>query len=205
MDNEKNIKRQNFDPVYYRTKYFMHNIKTDEDARKHYEKIGYHKEYIISICDEMKTHDCLCNCKIKNNFHKTGDRYVDILNNSRIIRKEIVSNYSTDVLSNNDKKYLEKKLNNDKKSLDRKSLDKKLKDNNLDKFIDPNKVSDVYSFDNPRNDSGVTTAYTNVNEDNTRRKTKFKLNELNKKIDNLDQKITQLTQLLYILIENKKL
>jgi hypothetical protein len=69
--SDKEIKRINFDAPYYRSKYFIYGIKNNEEALKHWENIGYKKKLITSICDEMKTHNnCLCQCKIKNEFSK---------------------------------------------------------------------------------------------------------------------------------------
>ncbi|AYV84103.1 MAG: hypothetical protein Hyperionvirus17_23 [Hyperionvirus sp.] len=66
---DKLTKRQNFDPEYYRARYFLNNFRTDEEALEHWDKVGYRKSYLISVCDELKTHDhCLCSCKVKNDF-----------------------------------------------------------------------------------------------------------------------------------------
>ena len=75
----KLIKRANFDPEYYCSRYFMHNFKSSQDAYEHWEKEGYDKGYLISVCDELKSHDhCLCVCKIKENKKDNKDINKDI-------------------------------------------------------------------------------------------------------------------------------
>ena len=100
--NDKFIKKTNFDHLYYKNKYYEYRLKTNDDAINHWDKIGYKKRLYVSICDEMKTHDnCLCRCKIKNNFiQKNHDKcihkykikndksIIDEINNSEVIEKQ---------------------------------------------------------------------------------------------------------------------
>ena len=72
--NSKNIKRLNFDWEYYSARYFMYNLNSYEEALDHWEKVGYRKKLLTSICDELKTHDhCLCICTIKDNTKQDSD------------------------------------------------------------------------------------------------------------------------------------
>lgn len=66
---KKYIGRANFDFEYYRNKYFLFKFKNKEQALKHWEAEGFRKHFLVSICDELKTHDNpLCKCKILNDF-----------------------------------------------------------------------------------------------------------------------------------------
>ena len=58
--------QQEFDPEYYRAKYFMYNFKSDDEAYNHWIRRGKKKGYIGSVCQELKNHDHdLCVCKNK--------------------------------------------------------------------------------------------------------------------------------------------
>ena len=102
-DKIKSIKRENFDPEYYCSRYFMHNLKSPQEAIEHWEKEGYYKNYLISVCDELKTHDhCLCICKIKNdnqeNNNQNNDTETDLIDID-IIKADTISNSSDDIIT----------------------------------------------------------------------------------------------------------
>lgn len=86
---DKLMKKINFDAEYYRSRYFIHNLKNDNEAINHWEREGYYKGYLTSICDELKTHNhCLCNCKIRNNIQPMKKRDISIKSNPKRSKQE---------------------------------------------------------------------------------------------------------------------